>query len=144
MKVLFVCTGNTCRSPMAAALFNAYARKRGFYRATSAGVFVQDEETSEYALAALRRAGLRPKKKKATQVDEAMLESADVTVTMTRAQADALRAMRPEPSNIYSIFDIAGKDIPDPYGEGEEEYFACCDVLKELMPQIYDFVKKRT
>ena len=144
MKVLFVCTGNTCRSPMAAALFNAYARKRGFYRATSAGISAQEGETSEYALEALRRAGLRPKKKKSIQVDEAMLGSVDVTVTMTRTQQDVLRVMRPDLSNIYSIYDIAGEDIPDPYGEGKEEYFICCYVLKELMPQIYDFIKKRT
>lgn len=138
-----MCTGNTCRSPMAAALFNAYARKFGFDRAKSAGICAQDGKTSEFAIEALRRAGLRARRKKAKQVDEALLKSVDATVTMTKAQAYALRDMCPDLDNIFSFSDIAGVDIPDPYGGGEEEYFACCDALKTLMPKIYDHLKKR-
>lgn len=62
-KIIFVCTANMCRSPMAAAMFNALTKQRGLAcRAESAGVMaLEGKPMAENALAALEEVGITPR-----------------------------------------------------------------------------------
>jgi protein-tyrosine-phosphatase len=77
-KVLFVCTANICRSPMAAAMFNALAEDGTLpFRAESAGTAaLEGRPMAENSLAALEEVGIHPEAHRARRVSEAMIGEA--------------------------------------------------------------------
>ncbi len=131
-KVLFVCRANVCRSPMAEVIFNALAADTGMpYEATSAGVAaLVDEPMAPNAVGVLEEAGVRAGGHRARQVDEAMLEGADLVLAMTPRQVTKLQGLLAAPaSNIHTLPGFARgapdrEGISDPYGHSIAVYRA--------------------
>jgi protein-tyrosine-phosphatase len=110
--VLFVCSGNTCRSPMAAAIANSL--RDGI--AQSAGLTPRDGApmTGE-AVSALRSLDITPTPHTARPLTPQLVDSADVIYAMTRAHRDAILATYPHAAEKTHCLDPNG-DIPDPMG----------------------------
>ncbi|TCJ19410.1 low molecular weight protein arginine phosphatase [Rubrobacter taiwanensis] len=130
-KILFVCTANICRSPMASMLFNALARERGIAaRAESAGVAaLEGEQMAENSALALREAGVEPDPQhRARQVTGEMLREADLILTMSPQHAAAIRKLLGEsPEKLYTLPEYAAgspDSISDPYGGSFSGYRA--------------------
>lgn len=127
--ILFVCTGNTCRSPMAAAM----ARKMGL-EAASAGLsaFPGMPATAQAIRAAMRHGG-DLSGHRAQMVSAQLVMAADIICPMTRSHALAL---------LERFSDCAGKiilpspEIPDPYGGDDAVYEACIQSLISLVEKI--------
>ena len=125
-KVLFVCTAGICRSPMAAAIFDALAEERRLpFRAESAGVSaLEGEPMAPNALLALEKVGIYPQEHRARQVSEAMLKEADLVLAMSPRHAAALneRFGSRLDNKLHTLPEYAsggdqsGEGIPDPYG----------------------------
>ena len=131
--VLFVCTGNTCRSPMAECLLNALAREQGAQVcAASAGLCAPDgAPASEGALFAMRRRGLSLEGHRARTVTREMLEDADLVVCMGQSHLIALRARFPGLSTPLRAFD--DPPVSDPYGGDAAAYErAAGDIARQL------------
>src|SRR5829696_10354217 len=92
-QILFVCTANVCRSPMAEAIFNALAEERGLaWRAESAGVAaLVGEDITPNARSALDEVGIYTGEHRARQVGEEMLEEADLVLAMGPRHVATLR-----------------------------------------------------
>src|SRR5215217_5371243 len=92
-QILFVCTANVCRSPMAEAIFNALAEERGLlWRAESAGVAaLVDEDITPNARAALDEVGIYTGEHRARQVSEEMMGEADLVLGMGPRHVATLR-----------------------------------------------------
>ena len=122
-KVLFVCTANVCRSPMAQELFNALAEDEGLpFRAESAGTAaLEGRPMAENVLAALEEAGVYPEPHSARRVSAAMIEGAELVLAMTPQHAATLRRTGGgPPRGIHTLPEyttgVAGGGIADPHG----------------------------
>lgn len=128
MRRLVVCTGNTCRSPMAKALIEAMQPHGD--EVQSAGLSVTGAAASVYAVLALREKGIDLSFHKSQLLTADMVAWADEIGVMTPAHKVA----------VTSVFDVdpdrvtvLGKGIPDPFGMGLEEYRMTRDVLEKAV-----------
>lgn len=144
LRVLFVCSGNTCRSPMAVAVFRSvlrdeFAQCADFFEAASAGLHaLPGLPASPLAVEALREQGIELGPHRSRRVDGELLRNADFVLTMTRAHRDELAARYPEMVPRLSSPDdyLAGsaeEGIPDPIGLGLDAYRQSCGRIRELV-----------
>ncbi|MBQ4574310.1 MAG: hypothetical protein IJA85_03855 [Clostridia bacterium] len=141
MAVLFVCTGNTCRSPMAAAVLNDLAarvnQKNPPYRAMSAGLYANDGELmSQGARTALERAkiGGAHGVHRACTVNEGLLAACDVIVGISSRHAMALMQAFPQ---FASKITVMKRDIADPFGQDDEVYDRCLEEITECVKEMF-------
>lgn len=133
--ILFVCTGNTCRSPMAACLMNRLLNEQGLtgWQAVSAGAAAFDgQPASQGALHAMERRGLSLAAHRSRTVTRHLLEEADLLVCISRRHLDMLA------SGFHSLPPSLAihPGVPDPYGGSDREYEACARMLEELLPSL--------
>ena len=124
--ILFVCTGNTCRSPLAAALARTYG-----VNAQSAGLIADpgDPATPE-AVRTARRHGGDLSAHRARNVQNYLMREASQVYAMTLDHAKTLRMRFPEYAERIHVLNPA---IPDPYGGNDDVYEACAQMLLAAM-----------
>jgi tRNA threonylcarbamoyl adenosine modification protein (Sua5/YciO/YrdC/YwlC family) len=131
--VLFVCTGNTCRSPMAAALFrHAVARlldspvgdlpRRGVLVQSAGLAAATGDEASPGAQRVLTELGLDLSDHRSQPASPALLEAATVIFTMTAAHRDRLARAHPQLAARVQVLAPDGRDVEDPY-LGEDSHY---------------------
>ncbi len=133
-RVLFVCTGNTCRSPMAAALLNhmssLYNADKPQIVADSAGLYAHEgAPISPHAAEVLEDAGVERAQYAAhcaRTVTEDMISEADEVIGITGGHA--MELMMRYPQHAVKIMTLP-MDIADPYGGDKDAYQACLDML---------------
>lgn len=139
-SVLFVCTGNTCRSPMAAAWLTHFGAKCG-YVANSAGLFPSvGAPISVNAVHALKSAGVEPSPDNrydlhtARPVTEELVAAADVVVGISKRHAMELIFAFPKYADkIVSM----PRDIPDPFGGTAEDYEVCLTAIVGCIKEMF-------
>lgn len=152
LRVLFVCLGNICRSPLAAAVFRHLVAEAGLEEriaVDSAGTSAWHvgEPAHEGTRRVLKRRGI-PCRHRARQIAEADLENADYIVVMDRANEQAVRELagsRALDGRLHLLLDFAPqlgrREVPDPWYDGnfEEVYrlveAGCRGLLGEIRRQ---------
>ena len=148
MQILFVCTGNTCRSSMAEALFKDmikkhYPDKLKDIKVMSAGVAARDgDKASPNAIRAMEELGIDLAFHSATQLTAELISEADLILTMTQRHRDMVLIMNPGARDkVYTLIeyahdgqqDQAGLDIEDPFGGSVEVYRKCAAQIKRAL-----------
>lgn len=141
-KILFVCTGNTCRSPMAAGLFKRMLREGGIpVQAESAGLAAAaGEPAAANAVTAAAEHGADLSAHRARQVDAALVAASSAVYTMTPAHLRTLEAMFPAQRG---KFHVLGHGIPDPFGGGIDVYRKCRDAIEAALVPLTREMKNR-
>lgn len=133
VKILFVCTGNTCRSAMAAAMMNDIAVKNDLnVLIDSAGVFAEiGGKATDEAVNAMKKYSIDLTGHRTKPLTDELIGMADIILTMTDAHKQLITDLAP--GKVYTLLEYAGSsgDIPDPYGGDNEEY-------EETAADIYD------
>ncbi len=139
-SVLFVCTANQCRSPMAEAIFRELLREKGRlpgWSIGSAGVRASPGEPATlFTQSTLRERGIETGAHRSRPVTEEVLRSYNLVLTMERAQQDELRAAYPDMADkIGLLATTAGGqyDIDDPIGLPLERYRALANELSDIL-----------
>ena len=148
LTVLFVCTGNTCRSPMAEQIFNEQARGLSAH-AISAGLDAKPgSPINPQAPVALTQLGYSPKEHSSTLVSTEAVEEADVILTFTEDQKVELGQRFPAVvEKLFTISEYANstsgkhEDVADPYGKSSEVYQESAETIDSLVGLIVSSLK---
>ena len=136
--IVLVCTGNTCRSPMAETLLREHLRQKlgceDAVRVISAGVAAgQGSGASPQAVEVMGRRGLDLTGHSSRALDDQVMRVADLVLTMTRGHRAAILAAWPDMQDRVHTLRRDGGDISDPVGMPVEVYASCADQIeKEL------------
>ncbi|MCY8513041.1 low molecular weight protein arginine phosphatase [Bacillus atrophaeus] len=147
MNIIFVCTGNTCRSPMAEALFKSIAEKKGLdVTVRSAGVFASPNgKASPYAIEALFEKHIALNHV-SSQLTEENVAAADLILTMTNQHKQLIiNQFGSHSDKVFTIKEYAAgvdEDVTDPFGGTLEVYRRTRDELEDLLNLLAEQLQK--
>src|SRR6201995_2934330 len=146
--ILFVCTGNICRSPMAEGIFRHAMKGRRDIQVLSAGIgAMEGQPPSPYAVQAVKELGIDISKQRSRQLTAELVQQADYIFGMTHSHVDTVFLLYPQAAEktfllreFDDTLDIFEKDISDPIGGSYEVYLNCRDQIEQGIATLLRFI----
>ena len=149
-NVLFVCTGNICRSPIAEGFFRRLTGNRKDIEVASAGVHaVRGQPPSVYAVEVCAEEGTDISDLRSQPLTGPLVDRATHIFAMTGAHLETIQTLFPQSAEktfLIREFEQPGttvwRDVPDPIGLGREVYEGCARIIKNALPSVLAFVEQ--
>ncbi|EEF58303.1 ribose 5-phosphate isomerase B [Pedosphaera parvula] len=146
--ILFVCTGNVCRSPMAEGIFRHIMKGRRDFQVMSAGIgAIEGQAPSHYAVQAVKELGIDISKQRSRMLTSELVQQADYIFGMTHSHVDSVYLLYPQAAEktfllreFDETLDVFEKDISDPIGGSYEVYENCRDQIEQGIASLLRFV----
>src|SRR5258708_22146033 len=151
-NVLFVCTGNVCRSPMAQGLFADLVRGRRDIEVTSAGIgAVGGQPPSQHSVEVMNELGIDIRNIRSKPLMAELVRKADFIFVMTYGHLDSMLLLFPsaaEKTFLLREFEtdlpVMEREVSDPIGQSRETYRDCRDQIRAALPRLLDLVLRST
>jgi RpiB/LacA/LacB family sugar-phosphate isomerase len=151
-NVLFVCTGNVCRSPMAQGLFANLVRGRRDIEVTSAGIgAVGGQPPSAHSVEVMNELGIDIRNIRSKPLMVELVRKADFIFVMTYGHLDSMLLLFPsaaEKTFLLREFEtdlpVMEREVPDPIGQSRDMYRECRDQIRSALPRLLDLVLRST
>ena len=149
-NVLFVCTGNICRSPIAEGLFRRLTGNRKDIEVASAGVHaVRGQPPSVYAVEVCAQEGANISDLRSEPLTGGLVDQATHIFAMTGTHVETIQTLFPQSAEktfLLREFEEPGttvwRDVPDPIGLGRDVYEDCARIIKNALPSVLAFVEQ--
>lgn len=137
-KLIFVCTGNTCRSPMAATIFNSMETNSDIEVLSRGLVVLFSEPSNPRADTVLKSHNLDLKDHKSQDLKNSDITEETLILTMTEKQKENIIEHFENTEDVFTIKEFVGEsgDVEDPYGGSLIEYEECYAELSLLIKKL--------
>ena len=152
VRVLFVCMGNICRSPLAQGVFQGVLRREGledevFVDSAGTGAWHVGEPPDERALSAASLRGMDISSQRARRIDPEDCQNFDYIVTMDEENYRAVAGLCRGSAVVRPFLDFATdspeREVPDPYYGGPEGFDYVLDLVEEASEGLLDDIRER-
>jgi len=153
MRILFVCTGNTCRSSMAEVIAGKWLKDNGpgrtDFELASAGLAAYPgSPASPEAIEVMGMAGIDLTKHRAKRFCGEHADKSDIIITMTNGHKQAILNTFPAAAlKVFTLSELADNrsyDISDPIGQPAAVYLKCAREIQELVDKMFHKIVKQT
>ncbi|MBR5295041.1 MAG: low molecular weight protein arginine phosphatase [Clostridia bacterium] len=135
MKILFVCTGNTCRSPMAEALAQNFLADKGSFQCDSAGIYaVPGQKIAANAVEILKEYGIQNFQHEAKKCTKEMIDENDLIITVTENHRALLCQLFGNEQKIRTLPENVG----DPFGGDLNTYRATSNAILSGIKKLFE------
>ena len=149
--ILFLCTGNVCRSPMAEGLFRHAVKDRGDFCVLSAGLGAMDgQPPTHFSVLAMRELGLDISYQRSRALTAEMVRKADYIFGMTHSHVDTVALLYPQQAEkafllreFEDSLESYEKDISDPIGSPYEVYVECRQQIEQGIASLLKFMEQQ-
>ena len=150
MKILTVCTGNICRSPMAEGIIRMIFEADQSIDVSSSGTHaVEGNPATEFAVLVSREKKIDIAGHRARLLDRALIKSCDIILCMEPAHAEWVLSIDCSAyKKVYNLADFSGTgssigEIADPYGCSLREYRLCFDAIDDCVHNFIVFCRRK-
>ncbi len=149
MHILFICTGNTCRSPMAEGYFRYLLENEGILgiEVSSAGTYAGDgEPPSPNSVRALKEYGIDISGQESMRLTCELIKNADLILAMTTSHRMYIGQLDPSAlakTRLLGEYSTVGQDVADPFGGSLDVYSFCFSSMKPALENLLEEVKQQ-
>lgn len=141
MNVVFVCTGNTCRSPMCEGILKKIIEEKNIKNIECSSVGINANPgtpASDGAVLVCKEFGINISEHRSRSLFQINIDAVDLFVAVTKTHADLISHFTENKKDVYTM-----KDISDPFMQGIEVYRKCFMQLKSEVDLVWNYIEKK-